>query len=164
MQIEYEIERKFLVKYLPVIEVAATNFERYYIFTDERIELRLQKVGDNYEIEHLERKSEHGRSSSKFPISQGEFNILKTLGKNVIHRDSYFYQNNPNITIKIYHGDYEGLVRVEVEFGNEIEARDFKPLEWFGAEITDLKIGQDSTLIQLNKDQFSEELLRLTQS
>lgn len=164
MQTEYEIERKFLVKFLPVIDSPATNYERYYIFTNDTVSLRLQKVGDSYELERHERKSEHGRSSSKFPISQDEFNILKTLGKNVIHRDSYFYQNNPNITIIIYHGDYEGLVRVEVEFGNEIEARDFKPLEWFGAEITDSMIGHDSTLIQLNIDQFTQELQHLTQS
>lgn len=60
----------------------------------------------------------------------------------------------PNITIKIYHGIYKGLIRAEVEFNNEYEYSNFKIPEWFGKDITNTELGMDARLIKLDRGDF----------
>ena len=62
------------------------------------------------------------------------------------------------MSIKVYKGDYEGLIRAEVEFRNENDAKCFKPLNWFADEITYSPIGRDKSLILLTKKEFLLEL------
>ena len=72
---------------------------------------------------------------------------------------SYIIQESvPEISLKIYHGDYEGLVRIEVEFEHEELARQFVSPPWFGEEITDSPLGKDSKLITLSPEEFRNEL------
>ena len=67
-------------------------------------------------------------------------------------------KSNPEIAIQVYHGDFEGLVRAEVEFDTEEEATVFKPLDWMGEEMTGLPIARDATLIELSKSELDEYL------
>jgi CYTH domain-containing protein len=73
----------------------------------------------------------------------------------VIIRERYDVSNKPKISIQIYHGKYEGLVRAEVEFDSEEEARSFKPLNWMGIEMTDLPIARDAKLSTLTETEFN---------
>ncbi|MFH1399401.1 MAG: hypothetical protein ABIG95_04805 [Candidatus Woesearchaeota archaeon] len=98
------------------------------------------------------------RKTEKTEISKEEFEKLKRISTKAIIRDSYLFSDNPNISIKIYHGNYEGLVRAEVEFLSEKEARAFEPLEWMGEEITESDLGKDARLVKLGKHEFRELL------
>lgn len=156
-----EIERKWLVKELPNLEgKESIRYERYFIYNKNGIELRIQKKGDKFQIERKVLKTELSREEEKLVITEEEFNVLKSLTTLSIIRDSYIIQNSPEISLKIYHDQFEGLVRVEVEFENEDEAKKFEPLEWFGNEITESDLGKDSKLINLTNEKF-KELIKL---
>lgn len=150
-----EIERKFLVKKLPPIDgLVSKHYERYILPSDHGKEMRIQQVGSHYELEELEIESELGRKKTKRNISKEEFEKLKSQSVRSITRDSYMISENPNITLKIYHGAYKGLVRAEIEFDSEEAAQRFNPLDWMGKEITDSPLGRDSRLTKLSAEEF----------
>lgn len=154
-----EIERKFLVHNLPDLSgLSAIPYERYYLKADPEFEDRVQRVGSIYERETKVRKSELERTSHKTEISQEEFERLRTQASSAIIRDSYLISEQPEVTIKIYHGQYEGLVRAEVEFNSVEEARAYTTEEWMGEEITESPLGRDSQLLQLSQQEFRKLL------
>jgi len=156
-----EIERKFFIKEMPNLSgVVPVRYERYYLRIEPDFEERVQKVGDVYEREIKSRKSELERTSGKTLITEEEFDALKPQAQSAIVRDSYLLSNNPEISIKFYHGRYEGLVRAEVEFDSVEEARGFVPPSWMGREITDGPLGRDSQLLGLSEEEF-KYLLKL---
>lgn len=154
-----EIERKFLVKELPNLSsIKVVSYERYYLFVGNGIELRIQRKNDEYELERKVATGDLSRTSDFCPLSAEEFNLLKRLSNKAIIRDAYQLSETPDVSIKIYHGDYEGLVRAEFEFGSEIKAKSFTPPEWCGVEITDTDLGRDSRLLALSKEDFLQNL------
>jgi adenylate cyclase len=157
-----EIERKFLIKELPDLSgIKPIGYERYYIKKDGESVERIQKKGDCYEYEtkrsisHLEHKKE------KRKITQEEFEELRR-GKEQegILRDSYLLSSNPDVSIKIYQGKFEGLARVEIEFASKEEAEEYIPKSWMGAEITVSPLGADARLLHLSRDEFLSLLKR----
>ena len=150
-----EIERKFLVNKLPNIsQLEATEYERYFLFIDENSEIRIQRKGDNYELERKVTRSSLKAEKQKLKISQREYDILKQSCEKNISRISYTISNSPKISIKIYSGDFKWLSRVKIEFQSESEALDFVPDKWFWKEITHSPLWRDSTLVKLNKAEF----------
>jgi CYTH domain-containing protein len=154
-----EIERKWLVKQLPKLKgKSSVMYERYFLYIGEKTEIRIQKKGSKYEFERKSEVSDLARAEQKFEITEDEFRILKKDCEKSIKRESYFLSEDPEISLKIYHGKYEGLIRAEVEFASENAAKSFEPLGWFGKEITHTPLGRDKLLIKLNKEEF-EKLL-----
>lgn len=152
-----EIERKFLVKKLPDLSgLEHVKYERRYIYRANGVEIRVQKKGQKYEFERKVETSKLIRKGQKFKITEEEFNYFKSLSTHEIIRDSYQVSDNPEISLKIYHGKYEGLVRAEIEFESEKEATNFEPLDWFGEEITDSPTGRDGRLIELSEEEFKK--------
>jgi len=84
--------------------------------------------------------------------------LLKARASDAIIRDKYVISEMPNIAIQIYHGKFEGLIRVEVEFDSEKEANEFVPLGWMGKEMTNLPIARDGKLLDLTSEKFEENL------
>jgi adenylate cyclase len=154
-----EIERKFLVKTIPDLsKVKKIEYERYYLYVGKGIELRIQRKSEEYELERKVATGNLSRTSDVCPLSKEEFDLLKKLSDKSIIRDAYQISDKPDISIKIYHGDYEGLVRAEFEFESEEEAKTFVPPEWCGKEITDSDLGRDSRLMGLEKDGFEKNM------
>lgn len=151
-----EIERKFLVKTMPDLAcIKPEKFERYFIFKRGNAELRIQRRDNVYELERKETLNNLKAVKSVLTITKAEFEKLKQLqiGSAII-RDSYNLSSNPDISIKIYHGDYEGLKRVEVEFHSETDAKSFKAPDWFGKEITGWPVSRDSGLLDITREQL----------
>jgi len=158
-----EIERKFLVKRLPDLSnIESISYERYFLRIELDFEERIQKKGNKYEKENKFKESDLSRKTEKQEISKDEFETLKKSASKSIIRESYKISDNPDITIKIYHGDYEGLIRAEVEFLSEEEAINFRPFDWMGKEITNTELGKDSKLIQMNKEEFKHLITNLS--
>lgn len=151
-----EIERKFLIKELPDLSPKEPiRYERYFIKIENGLEERVQKKGDKYEYEIRKTISDIQRTKEKRSITEEEFIEFKKGKENEgIIRDSYLISEKPNITIKIYRGRFEGLIRAEVEFNSEEEARDYKPESWMGSEITTSPLGMDSRLLHLTPEEF----------
>jgi len=153
-----EIERKFLVKVLPdLARLKVENQERHFLEIGET-EKRITKTDDTYIYE--EKSIGIGLGAKKITgiISESEFGRLKELSKKSLSRKSYILSKEPEISIKVYTGEYEGLVRAEFEFDSENEATNFKPPEWVGKEITNTDLGRDGRLIELSKNKFLELL------
>ena len=152
-----EIERKFFVKELPDLsKLEPLHYERYYLENSNGKEVRISKVNETYIYEEKLEISKLERTTSKKEISKTEFNKLKQQALKGLIRDSYQLSNNPDISIKIYNGRFEGLIRAEVEFNSEEDAMYFVPLEWMGEEMTDLPIARDGKLIELTDQEFKK--------
>ena len=150
-----EIERKFLVKKLPDLSgYQPISYERYYVHRGDGVEKRIQKKGDKYEFEELEEASGLSRTHHKRELTEHEFNQMKGRPEEALLRESYVISNNPEISIKIYHGRFEGFARVEVEFSSEEEAQAFVPPDWFGEDITYHPLGRDVKLVGLSAEEF----------
>ena len=103
-----EIVRKFLPKEMPDISsLKAVKHERYYLYLGNGIELRVQKIGNNFELQRKYAISELSKGQETWDISEAEFEILKKLGDKRIERDYYLLSSKPEISILIYRGIYE---------------------------------------------------------
>ena len=156
-----EIERKFLVKELPdLTNIEPLRYERYYLRVEKGVEERIQKTNEHYTYEKKVAVDELTRSTELKHISEKEFEELKAKSGRAILRDSYSL--SPNLSIKIYHGEYEGLVRAEVEFASNKEAGSYTPELWMGKELTGTPLGKDSSLLELDKDSMERLLSQLS--
>lgn len=150
-----EIERKYLIKQMPNLKnIKPIRYERYYINDNIDNQIRVQKKADKFIIETKTKVSDIEYKKEKQEITEQEFLKLIKDCKKLIIRDSYLINEKPNITIKIYHGIYKGLIRAEVEFNNEYEYSDFEIPEWFGKDITNTELGMDARLIKLDRESF----------
>lgn len=150
-----EIERKFLVKKMPDLSgIVPIHFERYYLSISDDSEERIQRTNDTYSYEKKTAIDEFSRSTEKKEITNEEFERLKSNSSGAIIRDSFPLSSH--VSIKIYHGMYEGLARAEVEFLSKTEADNYIPETWMGDEVTNSPLGRDSRLLKLNADTFSK--------
>lgn len=136
----------------------ALQYERYFLERGNGVEVRITKVGEKYFYEKKVELSDLERTKEKKEISQAEFDELKQKASDAIIREKFLISTNPEITLAIYHGRFEGLVRVEVEFETEEEAKVFVPLAWMGEEMTSLPIARDSKLLDLSDEEFRKYL------
>ncbi len=152
-----EIERKFFAKSLPNLAwIEPISYERYFLFRNDKSEIRIQNKWGKYEFERKEKKGNLSANKQKFEITKDEFEQLKKYSKQSIIRDAYLISKNPEISIKIYHWEFEWLVRVEIEFENEDLAKKFIPLDWFWEEITNSQLWKDSKLLDLKEEEFKK--------
>ena len=155
-----EIERKFLLNDLSILDnLDYIEYERFFLFLNEDVEIRIQKKGHKYEFERKVIDSKLQAKKQKFEITKDEFEKLKRNSTRLLRRKSYLYSKNPEISIKVYEEDFEGLNRIEVEFSSVEEAKKFKSPNWFGKEITNSKLGKDKKLIRLDKEEFKQLLI-----
>lgn len=151
-----EIERKWILSRLPDVgNQLPVKYERHFLFIGEGVEVRIQRKADKFEFERKVESNDLTRIGEKFEITEAEFNHFKQYAVGSIVRESYILQG---ISIKVYKGKHSGLIRAEVEFNSEEEAQKFKPLDWFGEEITDLPVGKDKKLSQLSSEEFNQLL------
>jgi len=143
-----EIERKFLVKYLPDISnIVPIQSERYFIKNCHGIEERAVKLDNKFFHIKKWHKSDIERTSEKIEISKDIFEslVLKAYGSTC--RDTYQISKNPKIYLHVYKKEFSKLVKVEVEFDSAKSAMVFEPLPWMGNEITGTNMDRDSDMI-----------------
>lgn len=154
-----EVVRKFFLKNLPDLTgKKMIHTERYILFLENNVELRIQSKNDIYELERKIKNSEISRQTSLIEITKEEFELLKKLSIKNIVRDSYILRDSPEIALRIYRGEFEGLIRLEVDFNSEEEAKNFVPPDEYGVEITKSALGMDGCLAKLFMEEFLNEL------
>ena len=150
-----EIERKFFIKEMPDLShIKPLHYERYFLKRGDGVEERISKVNGKCFYEKKSEVSDLERTREKKEITPEEFEDLKQSASAAIVRERYDISSSPKISIQIYHGQFEGLVRVEVEFSSQEEACAFQPLPWMGQEMTGLPIARDAKLLNLSVDEF----------
>jgi adenylate cyclase len=135
-----EIERKFLIKHLPVEILRSRHFQiaqGYLANEPGGRHVRLRKKASTTSLTF-----KVGRASSReereIRLGAKQFAILwpATRGRR-LHKTRYEIPwKNLTIEIDIYHGRNRGLMVAEVEFPNQASRRKFKPPAWFEREIT----------------------------
>ncbi len=146
-----EIERKFLLYLFPDEEIAngslqivsEQRIEQTYLAIDTQQELRVRKMmnlrNEDVQYTHTFKKGTGIiREEIEYEISSGLYEKLihqlklKPLIKN---RTTVTYKETGMI-MEMDRYDLLPLIIVEVEFSNIEDAREFKPLDWFGPDVS----------------------------
>lgn len=151
--INYEIERKFLIKKLPE---NLENFKNYeikqgYISTNPTIRLRQQDKKHILTIKSsgLMKKQEYELELTK---EQFEQLWLKIEG-NTVEKIRYIIPLNSGLIaeLDVYKGFLSGFMNVEVEFNSTKDAIMFDIPDWFGQEVTQDSRYSNSSLAKFGK-------------
>jgi adenylate cyclase len=135
-----EIERKFLIKYLPVEILRSRHFQiaqGYLANEPGGRHVRLRKKGKTASLTFKVGRGT-AREEREVTLSAKQFATLwpATRGRRLRKVRYELPWKNLTIEIDIYRGSNHGLIVAEVEFSNQASRRKFKPPSWFGAEVT----------------------------
>jgi len=135
-----EIERKFLVKWLPDNLKRWRHFiiEQGYLATESAgRQVRLRKTGKATSLTFKVGRESH-REEREIKLSPKQFAALwpGTAGRRLRKVRYEIPWDSVMIEIDIYRGRHAGLVVAEVEFPNTASCRKFEPPWWFGREVT----------------------------
>lgn len=161
-----EIERTFLVKYLPENLKNYKNYEIFDIYIPNSTsypKLRIRKEGDNYEITKKHAKNDNDYSElieETIKIDYDEFEILKKLeGVKKIRKIRYKYPyENLIAEIDIFLDELLGLVTVDFEFNSKIEKDNFKIPDFCLCDITQEDFICGGTLAGKKLDDIKKKL------
>jgi adenylate cyclase len=132
-----EIERKFRVHDVPESLGEGTRLRQAYVAVDGSVEVRVREAGDLHVITV---KGGHGleRTEVELQIGRSDFELLWALAPDRrIDKVRYRVPVDDHLAeVDVYAGALEGLVVVEVEFADRVDAEGFAPPPWFGEELT----------------------------
>jgi len=142
-----EIERKFLIKNMPVLEqYERKHITQGYLNTDPVV--RVREDGDRYYLTY-KGKGLLAREEANLPLTREAFEhlIAKSDGK-IIMKTRYLIPLAPyTIELDVFEGDHAPLVMAEVEFPSLEEANAFSIPAWFGEEVTNDPAYHNSNMI-----------------
>jgi adenylate cyclase len=135
-----EIERKFLVKWLPDNLKQSRSFviEQGYLATESAgRQVRLRKRGRTTSLTFKVDRGSH-REEREIKLSPKQFAALwpGTTGRRLRKLRYEIPWDNVMIEIDVYRGRHAGLVVAEVEFPDSASCRSFKAPWWLGREVT----------------------------
>jgi adenylate cyclase len=135
-----EIERKFLVEWLPDELKRSRNvvIEQGYLATESAgRQVRLRKTGNATSLTFKVGRGSH-REEREIELSPKQFATLwpGTTGRRLRKVRYEMPWDKVMIEIDIYRGRHAGLVVAEVEFPDTASCRSFKAPWWFGREVT----------------------------
>ena len=135
-----EIERKFLVKWLPHNLKQSRHFviEQGYLATESAgRQVRLRRTGSTTSLTFKVGRGNH-REEREIKLSPKQFAALwpGTAGRRLRKVRYEIPWDSVLVEIDIYRGRHAGLVVAEVEFRNRASCRRFKAPWWFGREVT----------------------------
>lgn len=135
-----EIERKFLVQWLPDNIKRSRHFiiEQGYLATESSgRQVRLRKRGKATSLTFKVGRGSH-REEREVKVSPKQFATLwpGTVGRRLRKVRYEIPWEGLLIEVDIYRGRHEGLVVAEVEFPDTVSCRRFEPPWWFGREVT----------------------------
>ena len=135
-----EIERKFLVEWLPDNLKRARHFvieQGYLAIESAGRQVRLRKTGKATSLTFKIGRGSH-REEREVKLSPKQFATLwpGTAGRRLRKVRYEIPWEGLLIEVDIYRGRHAGLVVAEVEFPNTASCRRFEPPWWFGREVT----------------------------
>jgi CYTH domain-containing protein len=135
-----EIERKFLIKRLPLEMLRARHFQIAQGYLADEPGGRHVRLRKKRKTAFLTFKVGRAavREEREIRLSSKQFATLwpATAGRRLRKTRYEIPWKNLKIEIDIYHGRNHGLMVAEVEFPSHAGCRQFKPPRWFGREIT----------------------------
>lgn len=145
-----EIERKYLMAGNPFDLTGVSCVEIAQSYISFMPTIRIRKQDDKYVLTTKDR-GHMVREEFEIEIRKEEYEQLKlkTEGFEIL-KTRYFIPLKNGLTgeFDIYHGDFQGLFTMEVEFNSEDDAEEFEAPEWFGEEVTMKKRFKNSWLAE----------------
>lgn len=143
-----ELERTFLVKSIPKKVLKSKSCEivdKYFPANLKHPKIRLRKIGKKMELTKKE-PVKKGDASTQLEqtiiLTEREYKeLFKIKGKELFKTRYYCKIDSVNIEMDVYQKKLKGLVTVDVEFKTKKEKHMFKPLDFFGIEITQVEVG-----------------------
>jgi CYTH domain-containing protein len=135
-----EIERKFLIRTMPpdLTSYPSNDISQGYLVSlDDGTQVRLRKSGQQHSLTY-KRGVGNVREEREVELTAEQFDALwpATEGKRLVKTRYEIPLGDRVVEIDVYHGKHEGLVVAEVEFDDEVGARDFSRPDWLGADVT----------------------------
>src|SRR5215472_11615533 len=135
-----EIERKFLVQWLPHNLKQSRHFviDQGYLATESAgRQVRLRKTGKATSLTFKVGRGSH-REEREIKLNPKQFAALwpGTAGRRLRKVRYEIPCESLLIEVDIYRGRHAGLVVAEVEFPDTASCRRFEPPWWFGREVT----------------------------
>lgn len=150
-----EIERKFLLKELPVNEMKnalVEEIQQGYLVREPEREVRVRRKG---ELFYLTEKKGSGLSREEHEILINEtiFNALWPLthGMQLVKSRSTFTLDGKQLELDVYHDTLQPLMVLEIEFDSEEEALAWSPPWFAGPEVTGDKRYKNAQLATVGK-------------
>ena len=135
-----EIERKFLVQQAPGADErgAGTPMRQGYVAEEGGVSVRV-RITDTAARLTIKAGSGVARTEVEVPLDPAEAESLWpfTEGRRIEKRRHDIPLGGDDVAeLDVYAGPLDGLLTVEVEFGDEDAAASFTPPAWFGREVT----------------------------
>lgn len=146
-----EIERKYLITTPPEGYEAYPyhQIEQAYLCTNPVVRIRRQD--EEYWLTYKS-KGLLMREEYNLPLNEDAYRHLlaKADGLVLTKRRYLIPLEGSSLTIEfdVFQGSYQGLMLAEVEFPDEVSARNFTPPDWFGQDVTFSGEYQNSRLSQ----------------
>ena len=155
-----EIERKYLVKYLPedLESYPHSLISQAYISTSPVI--RIRRNGERF-ILTVKSSGLISREEYELLLTEEEYESLKKKAEgNVIEKTRYKIPEKDGLTIEldIFHGIFDGLIYAEVEFPDMETAEQYTAPDFFGREVTGDGFYQNSSLSRMSEEDISRLL------
>jgi len=137
-----EIEKTFLVKEIPkdILSYKSEKIKQGYI-SPSPSPLRIRQKGNKFELTKKLPLKEGDYSCANeinIPLTEYEFNKLWPLVEKSLEKTRYIIPIKDDLIaeLDIFEKELEGLSFVEVEFISQEQMDSFKPLDWFGKDVT----------------------------
>ncbi|MGD9995916.1 MAG: CYTH domain-containing protein [Ilumatobacteraceae bacterium] len=138
-----EIERRFVAVDPPPGELLGPGerMRQGYLTDDGPVTVRI-RITDAASVLTIKAGSGLSRTEIEVPLSRADAEELwpHTSGRRIEktrHRVMLSDRDGGSVAeVDLYDGGLAGLCTVEVEFDSEADAAEFRPLDWFGREVT----------------------------
>ena len=147
-----EIERKFLIEeeQLPgnLADYPCHKIEQGYLCVDPVV--RIRRSDDEYYMTY-KGGGLLAREEYNLPLTREAYRHLKEKTDGIlISKKRYVIPERDGLFIEldVFEGTYEGLYMAEVEFSSKEQALSYDPPAWFGRDVTNLGVYQNSSLSQ----------------
>lgn len=136
-----EIERKFLIdpSNIPYDIKTLTCLNIVQGYMPSEATLRLRKVNENKFFQTIKSKGTKIRDEYEIELTEFQFNVLWNLCKDItVSKNRYLIPTEHGLLeIDEYFGNLSGLWTLEIEFKTLEDCDNYKPLDWFGEEVTE---------------------------
>jgi len=136
-----EIERKFLIKRMPVgLKKFRHNLiEQGYLASGPGgLQVRIRKKGSALSFTYKQGTTKGEREEREVRLTPAQFGALwpATAGRRLTKMRYDVPWKKHTIEIDIYRGRLKGLVVAEVEFHDRQSCANFQPPDWLGRDVT----------------------------
>ncbi|MCR5150188.1 MAG: adenylate cyclase [Clostridiales bacterium] len=128
-----EIEQAY-ISFSPVIRVRSVDSKRFILT-----------------VKGFKSDDSLAREENEIEITAAQYASLLKKSEGVIIRKTRYYHQREDFLIEeidIFHGDYEGLAYLEIEFGSVEDAVKFKQPEWVKQDVTNIRCYGNGSLAE----------------